>query len=122
MHILVVDDDPVVRALTQEALESAGHRVTLALDGAEALELVAELSPQLVVCGVMMPKVNGGSVVTALRADERFARLPVLMLTGRGMPQDVQTGRDVGATALLAKPFAVEELTSLVDALGCLRR
>ncbi len=122
MRIVIADDDPSVLALVRTTLELDRHEVHAAADGREALELVDALAPDLVVLDVMMPRLDGWTVVATLRRDERFARTPLLVLTARGLPQDVQTGREAGASATLAKPFEPQDLSDMVAALGAVRR
>lgn len=119
MRILVVDDDPSVRDLVSLQLELEGHEVTTASDGAEALALIeAEPAPELVVLDVMMPQLNGWDVLERLRADERHRRLPVVLVTAKDLPNDRQRGRELGATALLAKPHDAQCLIDIVAAVS----
>ena len=119
MRILVVDDDPSVRHLVSLQLELEGHEVTTAVDGAAALALIeSQDAPQLVVLDVMMPGLNGWDVLERLRADERHRRLPVVLVTAKDLPNDRQRGRELGATALLAKPHDAQCLIDIVAAVS----
>lgn len=117
MRILVVDDDPSVRELLRVQLEMEGEQVSTAVDGQAALDALAQDRPDVVVLDVMMPVLNGWEVLERLRADERFRRLPVLLLTARDLPQDRQRGRDLGASAVLSKPHDLQVLLDMVHAL-----
>ncbi|MCJ2132930.1 response regulator [Methylobacterium sp. J-026] len=103
--ILVVDDSITTRTLEKGILEAAGYRVVVCVDGQDALErLRAEIEPvDLVLADVEMPRLDGFGLVQALRADERFARLPTILMTSRGDAADVARGLDLGADAYLTK-------------------
>ncbi|MFD0938110.1 response regulator, partial [Methylobacterium trifolii] len=103
--ILVVDDSITTRTLEKGILEAAGYRVVVCVDGQDALErLRAGIEPvDLVLADVEMPRLDGFGLLKALRADERFARLPLVLMTSRGDAQDVARGLDLGADAYLTK-------------------
>lgn len=103
--ILVVDDSITTRTLEKGILEAAGYRVVVCVDGQDALDrLRAEVEPvDLVVADVEMPRLDGFGLLGALRADERFARLPVILMTSRGDAEDVARGLELGADAYLTK-------------------
>src|SRR5918996_3056295 len=108
MRVLVVDDEPAVRAALERALRLEGYAVELASDGSEALHRLALGAPDVVVLDVMMPRVDGLEVCRRLR--ESGDRTPVLMLTARDAVEDRVAGLDAGADDYLVKPFALEEL------------
>lgn len=103
--VLVVDDSITTRTLEKGILESAGYRVVVCVDGQDALDrLRAEVEPvDLVLADVEMPRLDGFGLLKALRADARFARLPTVLMTSRGDPEDVARGLDLGADAYLTK-------------------
>ena len=115
MRILVVDDEPALRAALQRALRLEGYDVTLAEDGDVALRLVQRDAPELVVLDVLMPALDGLAVCRRLR--RAGDRTPVLMLTARDAVSDRVSGLDAGADDYLVKPFALEELLARVRAL-----
>ena len=115
MRILVVDDEPALRAALQRALRLEGYDVTLAEDGDAALRLVQRDAPELVVLDVLMPALDGLAVCRRLR--RAGDRTPVLMLTARDAVSDRVSGLDAGADDYLVKPFALEELLARVRAL-----
>ena len=115
MRILVVDDEPALRAALQRALRLEGYDVTLAEDGDAALRLVQRDAPELVVLDVLMPALDGLAVCRRLRRGGD--RTPVLMLTARDAVSDRVSGLDAGADDYLVKPFALEELLARVRAL-----
>ena len=81
MKILVVDDEPTIRELAEELLTSAGYSVLTARDGEEALRLVCDEHPDLILLDVIMPKVNGFEVVREIRGDPRVRDIPILILS-----------------------------------------
>ncbi|WP_336487241.1 hybrid sensor histidine kinase/response regulator [Methylobacterium nigriterrae] len=103
--ILVVDDSITTRTLEKGILEAAGYRVVVCVDGQDALDrLRADIETiDLVVADVEMPRLDGFGLLRALRAEESFARLPVILMTSRGDADDVARGLDLGADAYLTK-------------------
>lgn len=113
--ILVVDDDPDICALLEFKLVSAGHSVVVEHDGEAALAAVAAEPVDLVLLDWMMPRMGGLEVCLALRADERYARVPVLMLTAKAQEADVQRGLAAGADDYILKPFSPREVAARVS-------
>jgi len=99
-------------------LERAGYRVAQAVDGEQALALARELHPDVLVLDVMMPRMSGTDVLSALRADEATAHLHVVLLSARAQETDVERGLEAGADAYLAKPFQAPELIEIVGRLA----
>jgi two-component system response regulator MprA len=115
VQILVVDDEPAVRASLERALALAGYDVATAEDGEEGLRTLRRTRPELVVLDVLMPGLDGVSACRQLRHDGDST--PVLMLTARDAVSDRVAGLDAGADDYLVKPFALEELLARVRAL-----
>ena len=109
-RILVVDDEPDLRGMVRLILELAGHQVTEAHHGRAALERLAENDVDLVLTDVMMPVMRGSELVDRLRADERTARLPILVLSAS--PHNVEN-----ADMVMRKPFDPTELRRNVTTL-----
>jgi len=114
-RILVVEDDLSILTGVSMNLRYEGYDVLQAQDGAQGLELAVEQSPDLVILDVMLPRMNGYEVLTELR--RRGQRVPVLLLSARGMERDKVRGLDLGADDYVAKPFGVAELLARVKAL-----
>jgi two-component system, OmpR family, phosphate regulon response regulator OmpR len=117
-HLLVVDDDDRIRELLKEYLARAGFRVTAAPGGAAARNLLQTLDFDLAVFDVMMPGEDGFSLTKWLRERKGHAgRIPVLMLTARGLAEDRIEGLRLGADDYLPKPFEPEELLLRIEAI-----
>ena len=119
--ILVVDDEKTVRSLLVDLLEMEGHHVIEAADGPEALYRLHVGGVDLVLLDVMMPGMSGIEVLTEIRRDEEFPRMPVLMLTAAGDDLTTWAGLTAGADVYLEKPFEQASLLAWVDRLLDLR-
>ncbi|TCO60490.1 response regulator transcription factor [Actinocrispum wychmicini] len=115
MHIVVVDDEAAVRDSLSRTLEFEGYTVSVAPDGARALDLIRSQRPDGVILDMMMPVLDGLASCRALRAEGNY--VPVLMLTARGDVSDRVAGLEAGADDYLVKPFALQELLARVRAL-----
>ncbi|MER5491156.1 response regulator [Streptomyces sp. NPDC002454] len=115
-RVLVVDDNKVIRQLIRVNLELEGFEVVTAADGAEALEVVHEVRPDLVTLDVVMPRLDGLRAAALLRADPRTEHLP-LMIVSACTQHEVESGLDVGVDAFLSKPFEPGELVGTVRTL-----
>jgi DNA-binding response OmpR family regulator len=117
VRVLAVDDDPMLQHLVRLNLELDGFEVEVASDGVEALEMVETFHPDLVVLDIMMPRRDGWDVCAAMKNDARYSEIPVVLLSARCQQSDMQRGREIGASAFLAKPFDPAELSTLVSVL-----
>jgi len=120
VRVLLVDDDPQLRALAFKALARDGHDVLEACDGAETLRMARENTPDLIVLDVLMPELDGMEVLEILRSEPRTSRIPVLLFTTLGNESCIRIGFDLGATDYLTKPFTMPQLTARVRT--CLAR
>ena len=109
-HLLVVDDDARLRELLRRYLSDNGFRVTAAADAAEARARLASFAFDLMVLDVMMPGENGLDLTAALRGEPAEPRVPILLLTAMGEPEDRVNGLEQGADDYLSKPFEPREL------------
>lgn len=114
-RILVVDDDPKITSFLRRGLVLEGYDVTVCNSGIDALRLVAEQVPDLIILDIMMPGVDGLEVCRRIR--HAGEAVPIMMLTARDTVADRVKGLDTGADDYLVKPFALEELTARVRAL-----
>jgi len=113
-RVLVIDDDPDIRALVRELLQRAGHLVSEAGDGREGLRSLHALRPDLVVLDVTMPGLDGWGTLERIRD---VTEVPVLMLTALGRELDKVRGLKSGADDYMTKPFGRQELVARVQAL-----
>jgi len=116
-RLLLVDDDPDLVMLVGDLLEEQGYLVERALDGQQALRLMELSLPDLLVCDIMMPGLDGYALVQQVRTNPHYARLPVIFLSARGEVTDRARGLKSGADAYVVKPFEPEELLATVEAL-----
>lgn len=110
--ILLCDDDPLLVDLVQYRLASRGWDVVVARDGGEALERLAEQTPEAIVLDAMMPVVDGYELLRRLRSEPRTAATPVIMLTARKQESDVVRALELGASDYMVKPFIPAELVA----------
>ncbi len=115
-HILVVEDEDSLATLLQYNLQKEGYDVGLAGDGEEALLLVDERLPDLIVLDWMLPKISGIEVCRRLRQRNETRNVPIIMLTARGEETDRVRGLDTGADDYVVKPFSMTELTARIRA------
>jgi two-component system, OmpR family, alkaline phosphatase synthesis response regulator PhoP len=115
--IVVADDSMTILAMTSSRLERAGYDVVTATRGDDALRLVQENRPRLVLLDVEMPGLDGVEVTRQIRADEALAGTFIVLLTSLSEETDVATGIAAGANAYLTKPFSPQELQTQIEAL-----
>ena len=111
--ILIAEDDSDIRGLLRLYLESEGYRVLEAEDGAQALTLAREETPDMAILDVMMPKLNGYELTRALR---KFSDIPILILSAKSQDNDKILGLNLGADDYIAKPFNPVEIAARVKA------
>jgi signal transduction histidine kinase/DNA-binding response OmpR family regulator len=111
LTVLVVDDDPAVHDLLTPALAKENYRVLHAYDGAEALDILRKTPPDIVTLDVMMPKVDGWSVLSVMKSDAALDHIPVIMIT---IVDDRNLGYSLGATEFMTKPIDRARLLALV--------
>lgn len=113
-HLLLVDDDDRIRDLLKRYLSQAGARVSAAADAASARNLLASMDFDLLILDVMMPVEDGFSLAESVR---KTSKVPILLLTARGMPEDRIRGLSIGADDYVPKPFEPAELTLRINAI-----
>jgi two-component system, OmpR family, response regulator RpaA len=116
-YVIAVDDDMEVLETLGRVLEREKLEVKLASSGAQALALLEQRAPDLLILDIIMPGQDGISVCRQLREDPRFISLPILFLTAKGSTDDVVDGLDAGADDYVVKPFELAELRARVHAL-----
>lgn len=115
--ILIVEDEPQINRLIELVLQSAGyHKIQKAFDGLQALEIVKKYKPDLVLLDVMLPKVDGFSVLKQIKENTSLKSTQVIMLTARKMEEDVLQGFEYGAIDYISKPFSNKILLARIKA------
>jgi DNA-binding NarL/FixJ family response regulator len=112
--ILIIEDDVVCKTMMETILQIEGFHVRSAGDGQAGLAMVAEQRPDLILCDIMMPNMDGHSVMALLRADPTCADIPFIFVTAMGDRSEVRRGMSAGADDYLSKPFSAEELLATV--------
>jgi CheY-like chemotaxis protein len=113
-QVLIADDDPTIGALLMAVLRRPGAECRLARNGSEALTMMRDVVPDVLILDVNMPGIDGFEVLTNLRADGVTARVPVVLLTARQQESDVLKGFSCGASDYITKPFNPMEVTARV--------
>jgi len=114
--IVVADDDAQIAGLIAFRLQRLGFIVHVGQNGAEALDLIRSVSPNLVVLDVMMPVMDGFEVLREMKSDSETWDIPAIMLTAREMEEDKLKGFELGAVDYVTKPFSPAELTARIHA------
>ena len=108
--ILIADDEPNIVAAVEYLLKRSGYEVSVARNGAEALELVETSHPDLVVLDVMMPVKSGYEVCVRMRERPDWRHIKIIMLSAKGRDAEVAKGLSVGADLYVTKPFSTRDL------------
>lgn len=108
--ILIVDDEADLISVLRFGLEAEGFRVLSAADGDEGLRKARETDPDLMVLDLMLPKLDGYKVCRALKYDERYRAMPIIILSARSGAQDRQLALDMGADDFVTKPYDMHDL------------
>src|SRR5471032_2698935 len=116
-RILIVEDDPDIAELVARYLDKAGFITERAASGREALQAIAVRPPELMVLDLMLPHLDGLEVCRVVRANEKTAAIPIIMLTARAEESERIVGLEMGADDYIAKPFSPNELVARVRAL-----
>ena len=103
LHVLLVEDDPAVSEMYKLKLEMDGYTVSVAADGEEGLKYAQERRPHIIFLDVRLPKMDGMSVLEALRSDDKTRHIPVLILSNYGEPPLIERGLRLGAREYLLK-------------------
>jgi DNA-binding response OmpR family regulator len=115
--VLAVDDDPAVLRIIESQLSRHDFAVKTAASGEEALRMLRDLTPALLILDVMMDGISGYDLCLVVKRDPRLKEVPVIFLTSRETPQDYKTGHELGAVIYMVKPFKAEKLLNIVQML-----
>ena len=113
--LLLIDDDPNLILLVKDYLEFRGYEVMAAGNGREALEILNLHLPDMIICDVMMPEMDGYAFVDKIRQDSRTSWIPIMFLSAKGQSQDKIKGLTTGVDIYMIKPFEPEELVAQVE-------
>ena len=109
-HILIAEDERDIRELVAFTLGFAGHKVSQAANGEEAVSMTTQLKPDLVLTDVRMPKMTGYDVCSAIKKNDVTKHIPVVILSAKGQDEEKELGKTSGADDYILKPFAPDEL------------
>ena len=118
IKVLVVDDSNTIRRSAEIFLKQGGYHVVLAEDGFDALSKVNDHVPDLIFCDILMPRLDGYQTCAIIKRNERFAAVPVIMLSSKDGLFDKARGRMVGSQDYLTKPFTKDQLLQTVQQFG----
>jgi len=113
--ILLIEDDQVMRENTAEILDLAGYQVEAAENGKKGVQKLQEFRPDLVICDIMMPELDGYGVLQRLSKDPKTAVIPFIFLTAKAEKSELRKGMDLGADDYLTKPFEEAELLNAIE-------
>ena len=113
--VLIVDDELDIVESLKFVLEGAGFECHCAYNGEEGLNLAKEISPDLIILDVMMPKINGFKICRLLKYDNKYKNIPILMVTARSQNEDKLIGEETGVDEYITKPFELDEIVKKVE-------
>lgn len=114
-HVLLIEDDSTLRENTAELLELQKYKVSTAANGKEGLDLAKRVVPDVIVCDIMMPKLDGYGVIIGLSKSERTKYIPFIFLSAKTERKDIRKGMNLGADDYITKPFEEEELITAIE-------
>ncbi len=114
-QVLVVDDDPVFCSIVEEMLRRQGYQSSIVYSVPEAIELLQNQVPDLVLTDIMMPEQDGLELVRSLREDPSLARIPTVVVSARTMADGQRAALEAGADEFIGKPFTMRSFTEVID-------
>ncbi len=116
-RLLIVDDEKDFVDTLAERLEAKGYGIAKAYNGKEGLEKAHEYRPDLIILDIAMPEMNGYDVCRKLKIDDKFRAIPIIILSAKFEPNDIEFGEEMGADAYLTKPLELDMLLEKVRGL-----
>lgn len=113
--VLIVDDDKILLESIADLLMLSDFQVVTARNGLEAIDIIEQNTPDCIVSDVMMPEMDGYALLEALRGDERWAQIPIVLITAYERPLKRLKGGDLTPDAVLVKPFDVDDLVDAIN-------
>jgi len=114
MKVLIADDELRLRKVVSLHLKKSGFDVFEAGNGQQAVDLVKEVEPDIIVLDVMMPEKTGLEACAEIKSDENFKNIPIILLTAMAESDDIKKGKEAGADEYLTKPFSPKELIDII--------
>lgn len=115
--IMIVEDEPDTADMFAEMMRMNGYRVIKSLGGMKAIKTIAREIPDVLMLDVMMPELSGIDILRFMQSDPVLAKIPVVVVSARGLPSDIRTGLEAGASKYLIKPVSYQELINAIDSL-----
>jgi two-component system alkaline phosphatase synthesis response regulator PhoP len=113
--IVVADDDPDILSIVAMSLETQGYDVYKATNGREAVDLVRDHHPDLIILDMMMPVMSGYEAIAELKADDSTRGIPIIGLSAKAMATDMERATDVGIDGYITKPFRIAQVLSVIE-------
>ncbi|MCO6176256.1 response regulator [Flavobacterium sp. NRK F10] len=113
--ILIVDDEPNIIMSLEYTFKKNNFEVFIARDGQEALDILKDQVPNVIILDVMMPNVDGYATLESIKKDEKLNNCKVIFLSAKNKESDIQKGLDLGANAYMTKPFSLKKLIDKVN-------
>ncbi len=113
--IVVADDDPDILSIVAMSLETQGYDVYKATNGREAVDLVRDHHPNLIILDMMMPVMSGYEAIAELKADDSTRGIPIIGLSAKAMATDMERATDVGIDGYITKPFRIAQVLSVIE-------
>lgn len=114
-RILIIDDDPIFSHIASLSLQKAGYEVACEKDGNQGMRKIEESPPDLIVLDVNLPGMSGFDILSRLKADARYADIPIIMVSALSQDVNIARGRYSGCMEYFVKPLSPEELTAAID-------
>lgn len=113
--VMVIDDEADTAEMFAEMMLMSGYRVIKSSGGAQAIKMIAQENPDVLILDVMMPEVSGLEILRFLKNDPYLAKIPVVVVSAKALPSDIRFGLDAGASKYLTKPVSFQELKGVID-------
>ncbi len=114
LKVMIIDDSKTIRGAAESLLKKVGCEVLTAIDGFEALVLIAEGRPDVIFVDIMMPRLDGYQICALIKNNDEFKHIPVIILSSKDSLFDQARGRTVGSDQYLIKPFTRDELLTVI--------
>lgn len=113
--VLIIEDNLEIRENTAEILELAGYKTLMATNGKDGIKIASEELPDIILCDIMMPELNGYEVIKQLKSDPLTSKIPFIYITASVEKSEVEKAIELGADGYVRKPFDVTELKTAMD-------